>query len=215
MKLPHTLYHLAEASNWPSIRQVGLFSASKLLDVAGVTGADRMRLEQGQRLTHTELPTGIQIRDQRPMPPAALENCLVGLKPSDWYALINSRVFFWLDPDRLNRQRAACEPRPQVVLTLDTERLVSAHRERVAVTPVNTGNARRKPARRGAATFVPYTAWIESGWESEATVLGVSLRKRTHQPVEVTVIGSVPDVMEFVVAVSELPSGHQFTPRAA
>jgi len=83
----------------------------------------------------------------------------------------------------------------------------------VAVTPINTGNARRKPARRGAATFVPYTAWIESGWESEATVLGVSLRKRTHQPVEVTVIGSVPDVMDFVVAVSELPSGHQFTPR--
>jgi hypothetical protein len=68
--------------------------------------------ERAQRLAHAELPTGVQIRDQRPMPSAALEACLVGLTLAEWYALINARVFFWFDPDRLNRQRAACEPRP-------------------------------------------------------------------------------------------------------
>jgi hypothetical protein len=176
MKLPNTVYHLAEESNWPSIQRDGLLSTSKLLDAAGLAWADRARLERAQRLAHTELPTGVQIRDQRPMPPAALGACLVGLTPAEWYALINARVFFWFDPDRLNRQRAACEPRPQVVLAVDTAKLVDAYREEVAVTPINTGNARRKPARRGTATFVPYAAWVESGWESEALALGVSMR---------------------------------------
>jgi hypothetical protein len=215
MKLPNTVYHLAEESNWPSIQRDGLLSTSKLLDAAGLAWADRARLERAQRLAHTELPTGVQIRDQRPMPPAALGACLVGLTPAEWYALINARVFFWFDPDRLNRQRAACEPRPQVVLAVDTAKLVDAYREEVAVTPINTGNARRKPARRGTATFVPYAAWVESGWESEALALGVSMRKRSHQPVEVTVAGSVPDVMRFVVGVYRLPYARQFTPPGA
>ena len=215
MKLPDTVYHLAEESNWPSIERDGLLSASKLLDAAGLARADRARLERAQRLAHTELPTGAQIRDQRPMRPAALEACLVGLTPAEWYALINARVFLWFDPDRLNRQRAACEPRPQVVLAVDTAKLVDAYREEVAVTPINTGNARRKPARRGTATFVSYAAWVESGWESEALALGVPTRKRSHQPVEITVAGSVPDVMRFVVGVYRLPSGQQFMPPAA
>ena len=126
MKLPNTVYHLAEESNWPSIERDGLLSASKLLDAAGLAWADRARMERAQRLAHTELPTGVQIRDQRPMPPATLEACLVGLTPAEWYALINARVFFWFDPDRLNLQRAACEPRPQVVLAVDTAKLVDA-----------------------------------------------------------------------------------------
>ena len=95
------------------------------------------------------------------MPPAVLEACLVGLTPAEWYALTNARVFFWFDPDRLNLQRAACEPRPQVVLAVDTAKLVEAYREEVAVTPINTANA-----RRGTATFVPYAAWVE--WAGRA-----------------------------------------------
>jgi hypothetical protein len=28
--------------------------------------------------------------------------------PEDWFELLNSKVFFWLDVRRLNRQRLAC-----------------------------------------------------------------------------------------------------------
>lgn len=210
MELPDCVYHLAEASNWPSIQRHGLLSARHLLDLAGVFGADRERLERRQRLEHTELPNGVQVRDQRPMPPAGLEACLAGMTLAEWYALINAHVFFWLDPERLNRQRAACEPRPQVVLTLDTAGLIAAYNGQVAVTPINTGNARRKPARRGLATFVPYVVWVESGWAREAAALGIRERKRSQPPVELTVVGSVPDVMRFVVEVSELAAGQSF-----
>ncbi|MBX3304082.1 MAG: hypothetical protein KF693_17860 [Nitrospira sp.] len=212
MKLPGRMYHLAEAPNWPLIQRDGLVSASRLLHVAGLTDADRDRLERAQRLTHTELPGGVHIRDQRPMPPAALTRCLCGMGPADWYALINSRVFFWLDPDRLNRQKAACEPRPQVVIEVDTAALVAAHEQWTAVTPINTGNARRRAACRGAATFVPLVEWIRTGWASEAQALRILRRKRSHQPVELTVLDAVPDILRFVTGIFPLPTGQPFIP---
>lgn len=207
-----SLYHMAEAANWPAIQRDGLHSASTLLDLAGINGEDREQLEKRQRLTHTELPNGVQLRDQRPMPPAALATCLIGTVPSAWYALINARVFFWLDPARLNRQRAACGSRSQVVLTVDARRLVAAYAEKITVTPINTGNARRRPARRGAATFVPYAAWAASAWASEAASLGTPVRPSSHSPVELTVAGSIPDIMQFVVGVQQLAPGQPFTP---
>ena len=168
-------YHMAEAANWPAIQRDGLHSASALLDLAGIAGEERERLERCQRVTHTVLPNGVQMRDQGPMPPTALARCLIGMSPSEWYALINAHVFFWLDPARLNRQRVACTSRPQVVLTVDAGRLAEAYSERMALTPINTGNARRQPARRGAATFVPYASWVASAWDSEAASLGAPL----------------------------------------
>jgi hypothetical protein len=133
----------------------------------------------------------VVIRNQRPMPPAALQKCLIGMTPAQWYALINQKVFFWCDPERLNRQHRACGERPQIALTLDTERLLSRHGDHVALTPFNTGNARRKPAIRGRATFVPYSAWLASDWRSEADRLGISRRPSSHPPVELTVADAV------------------------
>jgi len=212
VNLPKRIYHLAEAANWPSIQRDGLLSASRLLKAAELPRIDRERLERTQRLTHTELPSRVQLRDQRPMAPAALNRCLCGMSPSDWYAMINARVFFWLDPDRLNRQKAACEPRPQVVIAVDRGALIASYEARVAVTPINTGNARRSPACRGAATFVPWAEWVRSGWASEALALGTPLRKRSHRPVELTVLDAVPDLMRFVIGVFPLPTGQPFRP---
>ncbi len=206
------LYHMAEAANWPAIQREGLHSASALLERAGLSGEEREHLEKRQRLAHTELPNGVQLRDQRPMPPTALASCLIGLTPSEWYALINARVFFWLDPQRLNRHRAACHLRPQVVLTIDARRLVAAYAEKITVAPINSGNARRRPARRGAATFVPYASWLASAWTSEAASLGTPVRPSSHVPVELTVTGSIPDIMQFVVEVQHLAPDQPFTP---
>jgi len=212
MKLPAHVYHLAEAANWPSIRRGSLLSTQALLDVTGVHGDERERIERCQRLEHMELPNGVQLRDQKPMPANALKKCLVGMTPSEWYALINSKVFFWLGLDRLNRQRGACEPRPQVILEVDTARLLAQHAERIALSPINTGNARRCPAKRGRCTFVPYWVWVESGWSSETEALGSRSRGRNYQPVELTVADAVPDIMNFVVRVHQVGPGEIFCP---
>ena len=210
LELPKRVFHLAEEANWPSIRRSGLLSASELIKAAGIGDAARRRLVRTQRTAHTELPSGVQIRDQCPMPAAALERCLLGMTAAEWYATINSRVFFWLDPERLNRQRRACMRRPQVVLAVDTASLVEAHASRIDVTPFNTGSARRKPARRGAATFVPVRAWMRSGWESEAVALGGRPRKKSHMPAELTVKRAVPDVLRCLVGIYPLRAGEVF-----
>src|SRR5437016_7559911 len=198
------VYHLAEAENWPSIQQHGLLSTRTLLDRIGMHGSSRAAVEREHRPNRTILPTGLVVRDQKPMPPAALERCLVGLTASQWYELLNSKVFLWFDPERLNRQRRACSRFPQVVLRIASDRLLRRYAAHTALTPINTGNARRKAARRGTATFVPYSVWADSAWLSEAQALCTSPRPRSHQPVELTVTDSVPDVMDFVVSVQYL-----------
>jgi hypothetical protein len=204
MNLPPCAYHLAEAGNWPSIQQYGLLSTRTLLDRIGMRGASRAAVERAHRPNRTILPTGLVIRDQKPMPPIALQRCLVGLTASQWYELLNSKVFFWFDPERLNRQRRACSRFPQVVLRIACDPLLDRYADQTALTPINTGNARRKPGRRGAATFVPYSVWSASSWLSETQALGTRPRPQRHPPVELTVTDSVPDVMSFVLSVHHL-----------
>jgi hypothetical protein len=154
------------------------------------------------------------IRDQKPISPAVLERCLIGLTASEWYELLNSKVFFWFDPERLNRQRRACRCFPQVVLRIACDRLLRRYAAQTALTPINTGNARRKAALRGAATFVPYSIWAGSAWLSEAQALGTRPRPQIHPPVELTINDSVPDVMDFVVSVQYLAANEYLPPHA-
>jgi hypothetical protein len=205
------VYHLAEADNWPSIQVHGLLSAQALLQLAGNTEADRHRVMR-HRVSRTVLSNGTVVRDQGPMPPAALQRCLRGMTPAEWYALLNAKVFFWVDADRLNRHLRACRHHPQVVMVLDATRLLGRYAPRTAVSPFNTGNARRRPAPRGRETFVPYATWLESGWEREASGLGTSARSRSHPPAELTVDRSVPDAMDFVVDVRFPVAGESVAP---
>lgn len=198
--LPKVVYHVAEAANWPLIQRHGLLSAERLAKLAGLSVPERRTLLSSQRLTSVKLPGGFEIRDQKPMPPSGLERCLVGMTPSEWYALLNQRVFFWIDPARLERMTRALSHNPQVILTIDTESLLASHGKRAHVTPFNTGNARRRPARRGRATFVPYTQWLKHRWASEAEALQTPRRSLNHPPAELTVLHSVPDVMGYVIS---------------
>src|SRR5262249_31324736 len=88
VNLPRHVYHLAEEANWPSIKRIGLLPAAELISRAGLSGGDRARLERSQRVSHTVLPDGVEIRDQLVMPASALRACLVGMDPADWYALM-------------------------------------------------------------------------------------------------------------------------------
>lgn len=197
--LPAHIYHLADAANWASIQHYGLLSTSALLDQAGINGRERESIERQHRARQVVLANGVVIRDQVPMPPLALQRCLRDMTPDEWYALLNQKVFFWLDIERLNRMLKANSGRPQVIMTLDTEQLLARYAEQAALSPINTGNARRQPAIRGRSTFVSYRTWITSRWASEAEGLGTRERSRSHPPAELTIAHAVPDVMRFVV----------------
>src|SRR5262245_49705500 len=207
MNIRPFVYHLAEAGNWPSIQRDGLFSTCALLERTGISGASRAVVEQEHRPKRTILSNGLVIRDQKPMPPAALQRCLVGLTTTQWYQLLNGKVFFWFDIDRLNRQRRACGEFPQVVLKIATDRLLNRYAGQAAVTPINTGNAWRRPGVRGAATFVPCSVCTDTGWLSDAPALRPPPRPPRHPPVALTIADSVPDMMDFVVSVKNLAPG--------
>ena len=204
--LPERAFHLADRDNWAAIQRDGLHSAAVLIARAGLRGR-AARPFAGYRDTGMQLPSGARLRDQRPMPPAALQRCLDdGLSPDDWYRLVNDKVFFWLDEDRLHRHVAACGKRPQLIVTVDLRALVERHGSRAFVTPFNVGNARRRPAARGRRTFVPLAAWLTARWQSEAEP-GAAPRARSHRPAELAIAGSVPDLMALVVAVRPARQG--------
>ena len=207
------IYHLADEANWASIQRLGLLSASRLMDLAGLPAAQREGIECAQRRASITLPTGAVLRDQVPMPPAALARCLIGMTPAEWYVIVNSKVFFWFDPGRLDRQRRAGGASPRaVVMTVDAERLLAVHGTRAALSAINTGNARRKPAPRGRQSFVSYAAWLDSRWASEAAALGTRPRAPSHPPAELTVEDSVPDAMDFVLSLRHLDRDEPFSP---
>lgn len=185
------LYHLAEASNVESILRHGLLSTERLLDLVGMAEAERAGFLRRHRPDNQQLAAGVLVRDQRPMPPAALAGALDdGLTPGDWYARLNGFVFLWPDRERMERQRHACEGRPQVILGFDAAALFESFGHDAFVSPINSGNARRKPARRGLHTLVPYAAWLRDGWPDRA---------RSHRPAEVLFRGPIPAAAPYLV----------------
>ena len=185
--LPGRAYHLVDRANYASVRRHGLLPASALLERAGPQV--RADLNRTHRPTTLALPDGTILRDQRPMPPDALARCLTDATPADWYARLNSHVFFWLDETRAKAMQAAYRTRPQWRLTIDTSRLLARHAHAAFLTPINTGYAWRKPAPRSASTFVPYADWQQNGWTHEGRA-----RPAAHRPVELVFACSIPDL---------------------
>ena len=196
MRQPQRLYHLAEAENLPSILKHGLMSTERLLDLAGIPASEHTARLRHHRRDHVRLSESVLIRDQRPMPPAALARALDnGLEPGDWYALLNRHVFLWPDRDRMDRQLNACGGRPQVVLTFDAAALFASFGSDAYLSPINSGNARRKPARRGRDTLVPYHAWLQDGWPTG---------QRTRPPAEVLFRRQVSTQMPYLIDIAKV-----------
>jgi uncharacterized protein DUF7002 len=196
------LYHVTDGGAWPSVRTQGLLSTSALLDLYGVEGPARSAFESERRPTGMILKSDglpdVLLRDQSPMTNKALFGCLDGMTPREWYRSLNAKVFFWTSMQRLLRLLTAKAGRDvaQLVLTVDTRSLVTAHLDRILLSGMNTGSTIRRPLPRGPRTFLPVA---EFPYEE---------RRRTRSPsdalVEFVVEGAVPDIMDHLIAVDEI-----------
>jgi hypothetical protein len=195
-------YHLAEPANWPLIRRHGLLSTERLLDLAEVPEKEREAILFRHRPESVVLANGVIIRDQKPMPPLLIARALPkDVSPSEWYRFLNRFVFLWSNRDRVERHLGACG-RPQILLTFDAPQLLEQLGDRIYLSPINSGNARRQPAPRSTHTFVPYREWIKSGWRA---IDGES-RRRTGPPVEILVQGNLT-LKPFLVAAGAVRPG--------
>ena len=124
---------MAAPDSWDSIRKHGLLSTSRLLDLFEVPAEDRYSIERQRRSANVILEHPIHgravVRDQKPLNEKKLQRCLNDdTTPEEWYTILNAKVFFWLDPERLKglREARAYRDNPQTYLTLDTRLVVEA-----------------------------------------------------------------------------------------
>jgi hypothetical protein len=200
------LWHMAEDGSWESIRKHGLLSTSALLDLYGYSGKARRALECARRpesvlIAADGLPHAV-VRDQKPMTASALEKCLTdGVAPEQWFETLNARVFFWLSQKRLRKllNARAYRSRPQTVLTLDTASLVDANRDRIRLSPINSGATIYNPAPRGRDTFRTVSDFPFEERRKTRTL--------DDAVVELTVLGKVPDIINHAIAVHSIHGG--------
>ncbi len=185
-----TLFHMAEEGSWPSIRARGLLSTSALLDLYGLVGEERARIEGARRPASIVLAPGVVIRDNGPLNEKNLARSLDGdLKPADWYRLLNGRVFFWLSRQRLQKLLGARLYREKAheVLEAEARPLVEAYRDSIELSPMNSGATGRFPVRRGPTTFRPIADYDYAGRKARGL----------ERVVELAVLGGVPDIERF------------------
>jgi len=188
------LYHLAEAVNLPSIEKHGLMSTAASLKRLRKSSDDHEAFLSTHRPVIASLGPGTLVRDQGPMPPHVLSKALTGgWTPEDWYRLLNGFVFFWIDPERAKRQRKACGGRPQVLLVFDAHQLLESFGDLAWVSPINSGNTRRKAVLRGPGTLMPYAQWRQMGW---------STGRQWRPPVEVLFRAVIPVTSPFLLEIA-------------
>lgn len=153
------LYHMAERHAWPSIRDRGLFSTAAVLDLFGIEGAKRFELQGSHRPEKVAVglgPQQIVLRDQKPMETSRLATGLInGVTPKQWYETINTKVFFWVQEERLHgllnaRPYRALE---HDVLVIDTASFVAAHEMEIWLCHMNSGNTFPVPHKRDLSAF--------------------------------------------------------------
>lgn len=194
-----TLYHMAEKGTWPSVKARGLLSTSAVLDLHKVTGAARTPYESQHRPVKVPVGTGdtaITLRDQKPMTPSRLASALTGgLTPTQWYELLNRKVFMWAREERLIGLLSAAEygTLEHDVLTIDTLSLLEQHEQDIWLCHMNSGNTRPWAHKRNAGIFQRIA-------EYPARRNGNPVK----EVVEVVVDYSVPDISAHVIAVRRM-----------
>ena len=78
-----------------------------------------------------------------------------GVTPSQWYEIINSKVFFWVQSERLERllNARAYRAHEHDVFTIDTASFLDAHEHSIWLCHMNSGNTFPMPFLRGIETF--------------------------------------------------------------
>lgn len=188
------VFHTMSATAWPSVQLHGLLSTQRLINLFGLDTAQRDRLLSAPRKQSTVLrapglPPAV-IRDQKPMKFIA-EKIDPRSSLVEYLAAINSRVFFWASPERLDRLRQAKEYRTedQVVLHVDTRALVERHGPRIELCRLNSGAVTQKNhPTRGHRSWLPITEYPYDEYRRR--------HGRDGALVEVTVLDAVPDILD-------------------
>jgi hypothetical protein len=123
---------------------------------------------------------------------------------AEWYKMLNGFVFLWPGTKRRNGMLRSYSQQDHDVLTLDSQRLLALHGEKMVASPINSGSTIHRPAERGRDTFVPLRDCPFTDWR----------RRCKKKPQEVIAEVTLPyrlDEIEQVALRVESYSGSQLT----
>jgi len=196
------LFHMTEATAWPTIERLGLRSVMSLLDLFEIDGDLRRRLESERRphaaiLRHPGFGDVI-VRDQKPLNLNKLAASLTDMTVTEWLRLLNRKVFFWVDEHRVTELLGAkaYRNRAHIVLVADTAALVAAHEADITLAAINTGSTLYKPQPRGSDTLLPIAQYPFEHWRR--------LRRTPRKAIaELAVDYAVLDIVEHLIRVEQ------------
>ncbi|REC56653.1 hypothetical protein DRV84_09020 [Rhodosalinus sediminis] len=177
------LLHVTPEVNLPGIRAAGLRRAESLIAAAGLSpGAHRLRAGP-VRLETAQGPA--TLTHQRPLRAGRGKDFLDGHTLESWAAVLDARLFFW--PAARGAAFARSLP-DAAVIRLDAGAFHDAFAPDIWLSPINSGNATRRPARRGDWLYVSVSAGEAAfrhnraapgrgGTRSRETVAEISLRR--------------------------------------
>ena len=200
------LYHMAWRNSWPIIEKHGLLSTLELMKLYEVNDADRIEISQKHRpecvtISNARLPDAV-IRDQKPMSDAGVIKALQGtVEPCEWYKLLNSMVFFWPTKERLKTMLSAKAYRDldHDILIVKTKELVTAHSDKLRLSPINSGCTTPWAHPRSVDLFKTVSDYPFAERKKKS---GVS-----KAVAEVCFVGGIPNIKDYVEDVLVLNAG--------
>jgi hypothetical protein len=207
IRLYPRLFHMAADGSWPSIERHGLLSTNALLDRWEVDRETRGELTAGVRnsistIEHLEFGTAV-VRDQKPIHVESLASVLDEMTVAQWLAELNSRVFFFVQPERMLGLLTArsYRGRPHTILTIDTERFVAGYELQIELCTINSGFAQpHSKAPRGRATFQSISAYRHID----------RYEARTNSPWDISelcVRGGIANIRDYMTRVDRMQDG--------
>lgn len=176
------LYHMASRGAYAGIARHGLLSTLAVLDLYGIGEPERTHIALRHRQETIELNDPIlgrvTIRDQKPMDDKGLIRALPPtISPSDWYARLNSLVFFWMSEKRVDKLSKAKAYRndEHELLIFDTRSIIDAYRKNIWLCPANSGSTKPMPWKRDFDIFrriedYDYSYWRQGRSRGERVV---------------------------------------------
>jgi len=206
------LYHVTDPANLEGILRYGLLSTSHILSLHGWSEAEHDAFVRSRRSESKVLQLQgsgqAVITDNLPLLEGPLARCLDdGLTPADWCAKLNERVFFFVREADLDGllNAAATRKRDRLVLEFNTLGVATAYADHMELSPINSGNSRRSPARRGHATFTPLLRHSYEQWRRLRMERGEKMSLDSIK--EVTVVGGVQYVESYLERHYVVPGG--------
>ena len=185
------LYHVTAVNNWDPILKHGLLPVSALLKRFEVCDGQHNRRERQHRKDDETLEHPVHgraiIRHQKPLKQSMLHKCLLDdLSPEDWYQILNQRVFFWPNCERVETflKTREHQSKHHLLIVVRTDRLIVDYGDRIELSPINSGATRSIEHKRGRGTFAALGDYDFEGWRKKR-------RSRKKAVAEVTVRGAV------------------------